>query len=124
MSRPGTNQPNFRTAAHPQALRIYFTAPAMVLGEFDNSSVFDTTFELMQQILLPPQKEMRFIPLCGGNYVLWGVSDRFHCVTIFAEDTPREPAQTIVEIMLTILEEGLRDPGKIPGFFQKGIFLE
>ncbi|MHA2500699.1 MAG: hypothetical protein ACXAEL_14120 [Candidatus Hodarchaeales archaeon] len=120
MSRLSTNQPKFLTAAHPQALRIYFTSPAMVLGEFDNNSAFDTTFELMQLELLPPQKDMRFIPLCGGNYVLWGISDRFQCVTIFGEETPREPAKAIVEIMLAILEEGLHDPGKIPGFFPKG----
>ncbi|MFW9917845.1 MAG: ADP-ribosylation factor-like protein [Candidatus Thorarchaeota archaeon] len=90
-----------------QALRVYFKIPEFVLMEKDHIHVFDTIFELIQQTLLPPACSSRFIPLYGGNYVIWNSSDLCHCLAIFSEETIPELAQITVDTTLARIEKKL-----------------
>lgn len=97
-------------AGHLQALRVYAPPTEIVLAERGHLDVFGPTLELLRQTLNPPQRGIRFIPLCGGNYVLWGASMDYASIAIFSEDTPRQVGQYLVEATLAILKVVPRVP--------------
>ncbi|MFQ5977890.1 MAG: ADP-ribosylation factor-like protein [Candidatus Heimdallarchaeota archaeon] len=91
-----------------QALRVYFKAPEFVVAEVGRIDIFDTIFELIKQTLLPPIDNLRFIPLCGGNYIIWQSSDLCHCLAIFPEETIPELGQITVDTTLVFVEKKLQ----------------